>query len=943
MRAFISHSGPDDRYVAEFVQLVRSLGFDEVFNDSHTIEPDEKFWERIERGIHECDAFVVILSQASVKSYWVDKEVQFARSEGKRVIPIRIDDCTLPTSFDGRDVIELKHAGKGQRLSPPRFIHHAAEHFLGREPQLALLDEAWTNGTNVLSIIAWGGVGKTALITEWVQTRFIEKNWKTDDGQPALDAYFDWTFYDQGTRSLADGTEARTGSVGDFFEQAIVFFGDPDPNLPGKGRRLADLIRQQRSLIILDGLEPLQQPPGHPQAGRLLDPDLRDLLAALAQSNPGLCLITSRQALTDLHALRRTVHTEHELEDLPVAIAIQLLRQLQIKGTDQELADASEKFGCHALSLTLLGRYLFDAHGGDIRRIDHIRDLQRADTLTREDRHRTAWRILETYESWLATAQADGNPKTLAVLRLTGLFDRTATADCLAALRAAPIISGLTDSICGMADDEWNILLKRLERAHLIKLRESPYLKSQSSEQSWAIDAHPLIREYFTKQLKQTQLEEFKAAHLRLFEFLISVPSRRTELSANEIQPLYQAIVHGCHIDDPESVLWEVYYERIQNRNAYHATNVLGLIGSDLSALSQFFKKPWSEIDSRLSRAASQFVFRQAAHVLRAAGRYEDAASSAEQALALASGTSDIQGSNCIAAGQVSALKLILGKINYAIETGERAVDLATDCRHSERKVSSLCALANAWFQQGDSSKAKLYFANAERIKQSYLPVLGGQQGYMFNQLFLTLPERIAWKLVMPYSDGSPSVEVPADAIDSCKLVEMRVRQSWESEEEPVPLVSKGLCEFTRRKVALLIRILQGAKSPRPTTELSHANWHSSVVGSLRSAGHQQFVIDALLGAALVAHITNEGKAAQADLDEAQFLAERGPMPLYLADVHLHRARLFGRMNASERKQKFPDIDPKADLAEARRLIEKHGYWRRKEELKDAEAAAIHW
>jgi hypothetical protein len=45
MRAFISHSGPDDRYVAEFVQLVRSLGFDEVFNDSHTIEPDETFWD----------------------------------------------------------------------------------------------------------------------------------------------------------------------------------------------------------------------------------------------------------------------------------------------------------------------------------------------------------------------------------------------------------------------------------------------------------------------------------------------------------------------------------------------------------------------------------------------------------------------------------------------------------------------------------------------------------------------------------------------------------------------------------------------------------------------------------------------------------------------------------------------------------------------------------
>lgn len=31
-------------------------------------------------------------------------------------------------------------------------------------------------------------------------------------------------------------------------------------------------------------------------------------------------------------------------------------------------------------------------------------------------------------------------------------------------------------------------------------------------------------------------------------------------------------------------------------------------------------------------------------------------------------------------------------------------------------------------------------------------------------------------------------------------------------------------------------------------------------------------------------------------------------------------------MRKDERQAKFPDIDPKAELAEARRLIEKHGY-----------------
>ena len=42
------------------------------------------------------------------------------------------------------------------------------------------------------------------------------------------------------------------------------------------------------------------------------------------------------------------------------------------------------------------------------------------------------------------------------------------------------------------------------------------------------------------------------------------------------------------------------------------------------------------------------------------------------------------------------------------------------------------------------------------------------------------------------------------------------------------------------------------------------------------------------------------------------------------ADVQLHRARLFR---------------DKDELAKARALIEKHGYWRRKEELEVAEAA----
>jgi hypothetical protein len=61
-------------------------------------------------------------------------------------------------------------------------------------------------------------------------------------------------------------------------------------------------------------------------------------------------------------------------------------------------------------------------------------------------------------------------------------------------------------------------------------------------------------------------------------------------------------------------------------------------------------------------------------------------------------------------------------------------------------------------------------------------------------------------------------------------------------------------------------------------------------------------------------------------------------MPLVMADIHLHRARLLGL--SKDRPANYPWTSPLNDLAEARRLIEKHGYGRRKEELEDAEAAA---
>jgi hypothetical protein len=154
---------------------------------------------------------------------------------------------------------------------------------------LAFLDKAWANRqVNVVTVVAWAGVGKSTLVNHWLR-RLAAKRYRS------AEVVFGWSFYRQGTRG-------DTTSADEFLDTALTWFGDANPRLGtawDKGERLARLIAQRRSLVVLDGLEPLQHPPG-PEEGRLREPSLQALLRELAAFNRGLCLITTRLAVADL-------------------------------------------------------------------------------------------------------------------------------------------------------------------------------------------------------------------------------------------------------------------------------------------------------------------------------------------------------------------------------------------------------------------------------------------------------------------------------------------------------------------------------------------------------------------------------------------------------------------------------------------------------------------
>jgi hypothetical protein len=531
-------------------------------------------------------------------------------------------------------------------------------HFVGRDAELARLDAAWEDPRiHVLTFVAFGGVGKSALVARWLD-RMAADGWR------GATRVLDWSFYSQ-------GTEDRVTSAEPFIDYALRFFGDPKPeagSLHDRGARLAGLIRKERTLLVLDGIEPLQYPPGRPEvAGRLKDPGLAALLKGLAAANPGLCVITTRERIADLHSFPTTA-PQVDLEKLEAGAAVDLLRQLGVKGREIEMRAAAKEFQRHALALTLLGNFLSGAHGGDVRKRREI-NLRRANKT--QGGH--AFRVIGAYARWL------GEGPELAILRLLGLFDRPAEAGALKALRAAPPIPGLTEPLVDLSAEDWRLAVANLREHSLL---------AADAEEAETLDAHPLVRAFFAEELENHHSDAWQEGNRRLYEHLCQVaPDLPDTLEA--MQPLYAAIVHGCRAGRQQEALDEVYWRRIQRRDEFYSKRTLGAFGLDLTALAGFFDHRWSQPSARISEADQAWILNQAAFGLRALGRLAEAVEPMKVGLEARIVLEDWENA-AESSSNLSELTLTLGDIPRAMAFGEQSVELADRSGDAFQRMASL-------------------------------------------------------------------------------------------------------------------------------------------------------------------------------------------------------------------------------------------------------------
>ena len=926
-KIFISYSHKDEDWKDRLQEQLEVLALEGYFSvwDDRQIEPGDDWFAEIERELNQADVAVMLISASFLRSSFIRTEeiptlLRRRKQEGIRLIPLILRPCRwqnikwLKTILGGyKDNVALSGLSEHQQeealsdlagkihdilnpvatKSPPTTeptipnpttsqapttqtptilsdrLPTVKGKFFGREQELQLLDDAWhSEQSTIVEFVAFGGTGKTKLLRHWLDRSIADK-------AMGINAVIAWSFYSQGA------SEDKQISSRLFFDHAITELGSQSTDFPtdeARGEHLAKLLRQHRCLLILDGLEPLQHATSV-NRGELKDRALRQMLRTLALDNEGLCVITTRIAVDELKNREPQV-VHHNLDNLQVADAVELLKDLQAHGTDEELQAAAKDYACHALSISLLGNLLHRRYDGDIHQRDRIPELLDPESVDQDSRH--AFRVMQAYERWFSSEQQYS--AELALLQLLGLFDHPIEKMVLQILQQAQI----PELTAGIHPNAWH--------SAIAALRDDHHLLAQANNpQDEQLDCHPLIRAYFAHRLKSQSPDAWQAAHTKLYDYYKNLPSKEQPDTLEEMQPLFRAVAHGCAAGLYQQALDEVYWSRIKRSNQHYLTQKLGAFSDDLATLAHFFATPWHTPAAGLTEDDQALALNWAGFSLRALGRLREAQQPMQAGEAMRIKQENWEQA-ALDASNLSELQLTLGDVAAAVASAKRSVDHADRSEDLFQRMVNRTTHADALHQYGNQDAALALFQAAEALQQQWqpeAPQLYSLAGFRYCDLLLTMGE---------------SSQVLERAKYALTISE---RNQW-------------LLDIALDHLSLGHTHLQ-------QQQLTLAQQHlDQAVDGLRAAGTQDHLPRGLLARAELHRQQGDYDKAEKDLQEVFEIAERSEMLLFLCDYHLATAKLL--RTRTDQDQNQPAITH--HLQSAEKIIHQTHYHRRLPELK---------
>jgi tetratricopeptide (TPR) repeat protein len=433
-------------------------------------------------------------------------------------------------------------------------------------PEFQALCQWWKDGgVGVCALVGIGGAGKTAIVERFLQVLpggYPEHPRVSKDRDLAAPVrLFVFSFYDAPNPDM-------------FFTEIAAWQGgrpaassDDLPRLPSYHQVLELLAAAGKCLLVLDGLEKVQDDGARGGAfGQILDGRLRDFVLRVADGwLPQVSLvITSRFRLYDPLVSRTWYYRQIDIEKLQPHTAVQLLRDRDVRGTDEELEDIAREQGFHALSIDLVGGYIARFCGGDPKRFTSLTEpTEVADSALdpriaaiREQERKFA-RLAEQYHQTLA----ESDPATLALLQRICLFRLGVGAETLASIFTGEGKEGISGSLLANLNERQ--LQAKLQLLVEMRLIEASQMQS-SAQQSKIYTIHPAVRDGFLKGLDTEATRLGHEAAREGLEASLGGKSGAYTSDPSTLDLLEEIVYHTLAAGHVKEA-WDIYWNRIGN------------------------------------------------------------------------------------------------------------------------------------------------------------------------------------------------------------------------------------------------------------------------------------------------------------------------------------------------------------------------------------------
>jgi tetratricopeptide (TPR) repeat protein len=575
------------------------------------------------------------------------------------------------------------HSTATAHVWQPLFCHalQPAQHFRGREAKLLELKD-WLQSPvtpdRVISVVAAGGTGKTALVNQALHEATLSDR----------AGVFVWSFYED------PHTDA-------FLRAAYTYFtGEKDAPAGGMLERLQlALSGDAPHVLVLDGLERVQSEGDRGRRGELEDLQLKRLVRALAGGvGNARALVTSRFPLVDLENWTGAGHRAIALDDLELPVALDVLRAWGVKGDDAALARTIEPLNIggfyHALSVAVLGSYLGNFAGGDPNRAP---EFSLEDTNGSDDpKARKLHRILEEYARALTAVERD-------LLARLSLFPRGVKVELLGWI--VQFGGEVAGALIGLDDRGLVGLLERLRALGLVFRYET--------DRQVVYSAHPFLREFFRNLLGTKPESVHESVRSRLAPSLEARPSKPPRNPA--ILDQYELLIEQTLLAGRVREAFDLYWYGLGGYG--NLGWVLGDNARGLRILERFVPQddyslieprlPWDE-QAALVNALGLFA-RNLGELARARGAFV-------HSRLLWAGVAD-QRNASVAERNLADVELFAGHFRQALEHSESALALATRAEDEAFTKNSLVWRATAHLALGEISAAVADFQRATELQ----------------------------------------------------------------------------------------------------------------------------------------------------------------------------------------------------------------------------------